>query len=126
MRANDEVSIDTALAAGADRQFIQVLEKILFLQSTLEDLIERFLGSKNEIEQQAGHKEEHDQQRGKYLREDASASGLNIAKGPGDERKPQCDQVGDTDRQEKLCAARRGFNQLDLSLQHPAARTRDL
>jgi hypothetical protein len=124
MRADDKVTINTALATGAQREFIQVLQEIFLLQGTLKDLIERFLGSQDQVEEQTWNEEEHNEQRRKHLRKDASAPRLDIAECPGNERKPQRNQVGDPDRQEKLCAARRSLNQLDLSLQNPAARSR--
>jgi hypothetical protein len=124
MWADDKVAIDATLATRAQRQFVQVLEEIFFLQGTLKDLIKRFLGPQDQIEQQAWHEEEHDEQRRKHLRKNASAPRLDIAECPGNERKPQRNQVGDPDRQEKLCAARRSLNQLGLSLQNHAARTR--
>ena len=40
MRANDKVRVDTPLAAGTQRKFVQILEQILLFECTLEDLIE--------------------------------------------------------------------------------------
>ena len=121
MRANDKVSINAALTSRAKRQFIEILEQIFFFKRSLKHLVERVFRSKYQVQQQTGHEKEHDQQGGKDLREDAPAPGLDVAKRPGDKRKPERDQIGDTDRQEELRAARRGFNQFSQSLQNSIA-----
>lgn len=123
VRTDDEVGINTSLASRAKWKFVEILKEILLFQCTLKDLVERFLGSQNEVKQQAWHEKEHHQQRRKHLREYAAAPGLDITECPGYEREPQRNQVGDPDRQEKLCSARCGFDQCGLSLQHPAARS---
>jgi hypothetical protein len=93
VRAKDELRIDRPLASRTQRQIIKILEQVLLLQRTLKRLVQRLLGSQDQIQQQPWHKEQNNEKRRENLCEDASTSGLDIAKRPGNERKPERDEV---------------------------------
>ena len=106
----DKLGIDCPLASRAQWQIVEILEKILLLQRTLKCLVQCLLRSQDEIEQQSRNKEQHDQKRRKDLREDASASGLDIPECPGNEGKPEGYEVGDPNRKQKLSASCGGLD----------------
>jgi hypothetical protein len=110
VRAENEFGVDRALTSRAKRQIVEILEEVLLLQRTLKRLVQRFLWSQNEIEQQPGDKEQDHEKRRENLGKDASAPGLNVAKRPGDERKPDGDEVRDPNRQQELGASCGGFD----------------
>jgi hypothetical protein len=110
VRAEDELGVDRALASRAKRQIIEILEQVLLFQCTLKRLVQRLLRSQDEIQQQPRDKEQYDKKRRENLREDASAPGLDIAKRPGNERKPDGDEVRDPNRKQELGASCGGFD----------------
>jgi hypothetical protein len=73
-------------------------------------LVQRLLRSQDEIEQQSRDKEQYDEKRRKDLREDASASGLDIPECPGNEGKPEGYEVGDPNCKQKLGASCGGLD----------------
>jgi len=57
------------------------------------------------------------------LSKDASAPGLDIPEGPGNECKPECNKIGDSDRQQKLHASCSGFDHERFPLGEPNSST---
>jgi hypothetical protein len=110
VRTEDELGVDRALASRAKRQIVEVLEEVLLFQRTLERLVQRLLWSQYEIQQEPRNKEQDDQKCRENLRKDASASSLDIAKRPGNEREPEGDEVRDPDRKQELDASCGGFD----------------
>jgi hypothetical protein len=98
MRAEDKLWIYGPLTLWAERQIIQVLKQVFLLQCPLKCLVQRLLRSQDQIQQESGHKEQNDEKGGENLSKDASAPGLNIPKGPGNEREPKGDEIGNSDR----------------------------
>jgi hypothetical protein len=98
MRAEDKLCVYGPLTPRAERQIVQVLKQVFLLQCPLKCLVQCLLRSQDQIQQESGHKEQNDEKGGENLRKDAPAPGLNIPKGPGDEREPEGDEIGDSDR----------------------------
>jgi len=92
------------------------LEQVLLLQRPLKRLVKRLLWSQDEIQQKPRDEEQYDEKRREYLRKDAPAPGLDIAKCPGDERKPDGDEIRNPDRKQKLGASRGGFDHENFPL----------
>jgi hypothetical protein len=111
VRAEDKVRFNRPLTTRTKWKIVEILEKILLLEGTLKCLIQRFLGPKDEVQQQAGHKEEDHQKRRENLGEDAATAGFNIPKRPGDNGKPHGNDVRDANRQQELYASRGSFHQ---------------
>jgi hypothetical protein len=82
-------------------------------------LVQRLLWPQDEIEEQPGNKKQDDKKCRKNLRKDASAPGLNIAKCPGNERKPNSDEVRDPDRKQELDATCGSFDHEPFPLGEP-------
>jgi len=114
-----ELRIDCALASRAQGQIVEILEKVLLLQGTLKCLVQRLLRSQDEIEQQSRDEEQHDKKRRKDLREDASASGLDIPECPGNQGKPEGNEVRDANRKQKLGASCGGLDHEPCPLDQP-------
>jgi hypothetical protein len=110
VRAKDELRIHRPLAPWAQGQVVKVLEQVLLLQSPLKCLVQCLLRPQYQIQQQSWHKEQHDEKCRENLSKNTSAPGFDIPKGPGNERKPESNKIGDSNRQQKLHASRGGLD----------------
>jgi hypothetical protein len=119
VRAEDELGVDRALASRAKRQIIEILQQVLLFQCTLKRLVQCLFRPQDEIQQQPRDKEQHDEKRRENLRKDASASGLDIAKRPGNERKPDGDEIRDPNRKQELGASCGGLDHETFPLGGP-------
>jgi hypothetical protein len=119
MRTEDHLGVDRALASWTQRQVVQILEQVLLFQCTLKRLVQCLFWSQDEVQQQPGNKEQYHEKRREYLRKDAAAPGLNIAKRPSNERKPDRDEVCDPNRKQELGASRGGFDHEPFPLGDP-------
>jgi len=121
--AEDELRVHCPLASRAQRQIVEILEQVLLFQRPLKRLVQRLLRAQDQIQEQSRHKEEYDEECRENLGKDASASGFDVPKCPGDESKPECHQIGDSDRQEKLHASCGGFDHERFPLGEPISST---
>jgi hypothetical protein len=86
-------------------------------------LVQCLLRPQNQIQQEARHKEQHHKKCRENLGKNASAPGFDISKGPGNECKPERNQIGDSDRQEKLHASCGGLDHERCPLSEPVSFT---
>jgi hypothetical protein len=123
MRTKDEFRVDRALASRAKRQIVEILQQVLLLQRPLKRLVQRLFWAQDEIQQQPRDKEQYDEERRENLSEDASAPRLDIAKRPSNQRKPERDEVRDSDREQELGASCGGFDHEPFPLVEPCTVT---
>jgi hypothetical protein len=107
------------LTSRAQRQVVKILEQVLLFECPLKCLVQRLLRPQDQIQQESRHKKQDDQQGGENLGKDASAPGLDITKGPGDECKPKGYEVGDCNRQQKLHTSCGGLDHERCPLSEP-------
>jgi hypothetical protein len=110
VRAEDEFRIHRPLAPWAQGQVVKILEQVLLLQCSLKCLVQGLLRPQYQIQQQPWHEEQHDEKCRENLSENTSAPGFDIPKGPGNECKPEGNEIGDSNREQKLHASRGGLD----------------